>query len=137
AAAPIDLAIVEPDVGKVSLRVHDDLEAVSSRINKRDSVLRAGNEAAALFWRNRPDPHGRRPLRQMAMLVQAKDLSALDVEPVQRPFPRDPHRPFAEQGMDVRNALDPSHGHRPRQKCHWSEVAFARLWPPWARPCAG
>ena len=41
-----------------------------------------------------------------AIVVQAEDLPALDVEPVERGLARDPDRPFAEHGMDVGDALD-------------------------------
>ena len=43
---------------------------------------------------------------ELAVVGQPEDLPALDVDPVERGLARDPHRPFAEHGVDVGDALD-------------------------------
>ena len=62
----------------------------------------------------RSDPEGRFPPVERAVVSQPKDLPALDVDPVERGFPRHPHRTFAEHGVNVGDALDVRVG------CHWA-----------------
>ena len=71
-----------------------------------DAVVGAGDEAVAGTRRQRPDAERRLPLLQLAPLIEPENLPALDIDPVERRFARDPHRPLAEHCVDVGDAMD-------------------------------
>jgi hypothetical protein len=109
----IDLAVVKAIVGTVLFGVEQAREGeLVGNLDRVKTAIGPGDKAAIVTRGDRPDAHWSRPFAK-SFVADAKQASALDVEPIECLFASDPHRALAKHGLDVGDNGDCAvHGER-------------------------